>query len=81
MLTFQKQVKVCGQDANTRVNGVINQFKVKHHLLVMKYNSAQSTMIVLRCMNTEDDDDFLPLFKADVTMKHLKKPYQLGDGK
>ena len=39
-LTFQKQVKICGQDANTRANEVINQFKVKCHLLVMKYNGA-----------------------------------------
>jgi len=39
-LTFQKQVKIRGQDANTRANEVINQFKVKRHLLVMKYNGA-----------------------------------------
>lgn len=80
-LTFQKQVEVRGQDANTRANGAIDRFKVKRRLLVMKYNSARSTMIALGCTNTGDDDDFPPLSEADATMKHSENPYQLGDGK
>lgn len=80
-LTFQKRVEVRGQDAHTRANGVINRFKVKRHLLVMRYNSARSAMIALGCTNIGDDDDFPPLSEADATMKHSEKPYQLGDGK
>jgi hypothetical protein len=38
-------------------------------------------MITLGCTNIGDDDNFPPLSKADTTIKHLEKPYQLGDGK
>ena len=80
-LTFQKQVEVRGQDANTRSNEVINRFKTKRYLLVMKYNAARTAMIALGCTNIGDDDDFPALSEADATMKHSEKPYQLGDGK
>jgi len=80
-LTFQKQVEAHGQEANTRAYEAINHFRIKCHLLVMKYNAAHTAMIALGCMNIGDNDNFPPLSEADMRMKHSEKPYQLGDGK
>jgi hypothetical protein len=80
-LTFQKQTEVRGQEANLRSNDVINKFKTKRHLFVLKYNAARNAMIALGCSDTSEGDDYPPLKESDATMKHSEKPYQLGDGK
>jgi hypothetical protein len=80
-LTFQKQTEVRGQEMNLRSNAVINKFKTKRHLLVLKYNAARTAMIALGCLDTGEGDDYPPLTESDATMKSSEKPYQLGDGR